>query len=414
VLLQLHGRHLRPLSAATNDPFICRISERQDLPDAARGRECLLLRSLPTGPIPAGFRAYLLHCKPADTDGLPPDCYALGEKLHHLQHGDVVRIESARAFINVLYRRTSSSNSLLVTERCDNYCIMCSQPPRTQDDSWIVDELRQVIPLMSPDTREIGITGGEPALLRDRLPELLELMKRHLPTTAVHILSNGRGFSDLAFARQLAEVRHADLMVGIPVYSDLPEEHDFVVQQRGAFSETIRGILNLKRVGLKVELRFVIQRETSGRLPEFAKFVARNLLFVDHVALMGLELMGFARTNLEAVWVDPLDYQPHLVEATRVLDRAGLRVSIYNHQLCVLDAALHRYARQSISDWKNAYAQECNNCDKRSECGGLFASSHVRMSRGIRGFQGGKEGSPRATSGPYLQSAEPHHQELPS
>ena len=95
-------------------------------------------------------------------------------------------------------------------------------------------------------------------------------------------------------------------MFGIPLYSDLPEEHDYVVQARGAFDETVRGILNLKRMGVRVALRFVVHAETFERLPKFAEFVARNLLFVDHIAIMGLEPTGFAKTNVDTLWVDPL------------------------------------------------------------------------------------------------------------
>ena len=102
---------------------------------------------------------------------------------------------------------------------------------------------------MRGDTQEIGITGGEPALLGETLAQLVALMKVTLPRTAVHILSNGRRFSGDALARAIAEVGHPDLMIGIPLYSDLPEEHDYVVQAKGAFDETIRGILNLKRRG---------------------------------------------------------------------------------------------------------------------------------------------------------------------
>lgn len=285
--------------------------------------------------------------------------------------------------MSALYRRSSPSNSLLVTERCGNYCVMCSQPPRPDDDSWILDELKEVIPLISPDTHEIGITGGEPALLGERLAVLLADLKRHLPQTAVHVLTNGRAFRDDGLARAVSRVGHPDLMLGIPVYSDLPEEHDFVVQARGAFSQTIRGILNLKRVGVRVEIRVVIHAGTYQRLPDFARFVARNLLFVDHVALMGLELMGFARTNVDSLWIDPLDYQAQLFEATQTLERAGLNVSLYNHQLCVLDERLHRFSRKSISDWKNTHFQECDACTKKSECGGFFASSTLRRSRGF-------------------------------
>jgi His-Xaa-Ser system radical SAM maturase HxsC len=322
---------------------------------------------------------------------VPPDTYLLGPEFHYLRNGDVVRIEPQRRTIQVLYRRASKHNSLLVTERCDNFCLMCSQPPKTADDSWLVEELIDVVSLISPETETIGITGGEPALLGNDLVRLLASMKASLPRTAVHVLSNGRRFSDDRLASSVADLRHPDLTFGIPLYSDLPEEHDYVVQANRAFDETIRGILNLKRRGIRVELRFVVHRETYARLAAFAAFVARNLLFVDHVAFMGLEITGFAKTNLDALWVDPIEYAPDLRRAVQTLARSNVRCSIYNVPLCVLPSDLHRFARRSISDWKNRYFDECTACTRKNDCAGFFASSHLRRSTGIAPF---RDGSP--------------------
>jgi His-Xaa-Ser system radical SAM maturase HxsC len=381
MLIKLGGRGLRALGEVSDLPFLGRISTH-----AARSGPTEIWRAQPGDAVlPAGFRAYLIPAAMAQSlaASIPCDSYVLGDDFAYLGDGDVVRIEPARAAIHAIYRRHSQTNSLLVTERCNNYCVMCSQPPKQHDDSWIVDDLMQAIPLMSPDTAELGITGGEPTLLGPRLVELVQQLGRHLPATAIHVLSNGRAFATGGLAQALAQLRHPDLMIGIPLYAEVSEIHDYVVQARGAFDETIRGILQLKRHGVRVELRFVIHADTYEGLPAFARFVARNLLFVDHVALMGLELMGFARTNLDGIWVDPLDYQRPLSEAVAALDRAGLRVSIYNTQLCVLAPELHRFARASISDWKNTYLEECGECALRPRCGGFFASSALRRSRGI-------------------------------
>ncbi|NOK17568.1 His-Xaa-Ser system radical SAM maturase HxsC [Corallococcus carmarthensis] len=371
---------LRPLSRASTHPFLGRIREGAlSTPDGGVP-EILLVRE-PQGGLPPGFRAYLLGTPASDVN--VPDAYVLPPGFLPLAEGDVVRVEPSSGRLNALYRRASPSNSLLVTERCDNYCLMCSQPPRTHDDSWLLEELMELIPLISPETHELGITGGEPGLLGEGLLRLVEQLKTHLPATAVHMLSNGRSFAEEGFAQRLGRLRHPDLMVGIPLYSDLPEEHDHVVQARGAYDETLRGILNLKRAGVRVELRVVIHAFTHERLPELARFIARNLLFVDHVALMGLELMGFAKTNLPKLWVDPLDYQEPLRAAVRILDRAGVNTSLYNHPLCVLPTDLHPFARKSISDWKNVYFRECEGCALREACGGFFASSALKRSRGI-------------------------------
>jgi His-Xaa-Ser system radical SAM maturase HxsC len=202
---------------------------------------------------------------------------------------------------------------------------MCSQPPRKVQDDWIVDDIAQAIPLIDSATKEIGFTGVEPTLLGERFFDLLRLAKNYLPNTAVHVLSNGPSFADPSVAARYARVDHPDLMVGIPLYSDLSTIHDYVVQADGAYDETIRGILNLKRFGQRVEIRVVVHQQTFKRLPRLAEFLARNLIFVDHVTFMGLEITGFTRANLDILWIDPVDYQTELRDAVLLLDSYGIQ-----------------------------------------------------------------------------------------
>jgi hypothetical protein len=101
---------------------------------------------------------------------------------------------------------------------------MCSQPPKDVDDSNAVREHLRLIELMSPDTAEIGITGGEPTLLKDGLLTVIGRCKELLPSAALHVLSNGRLFYYSSYARHVAEIEHPDLMFGIPLYSDIDSE----------------------------------------------------------------------------------------------------------------------------------------------------------------------------------------------
>jgi len=105
------------------------------------------------------------------------------------------------------------------------------------------------------------------------------------------------------------------------------------------------------------------------------EFIYRNLPFAAHVALMGLAITGFTKPNLKILWIDPHDYQDVLARAVEYLAVRGMRVSIYNHQLCVLRPHLWKYARKSISDWKNMYLPACQQCAALERCGGLFKSA---------------------------------------
>src|SRR4029453_139221 len=116
-------------------------------------------------------------------------------------------------------------------------------------------------------------------------------------------------------------------------------------------------------------------RQTIPRLNQLAYYLFRNFPFVAHVALMGLEPIGFARGNWELLWIDPIDYIETLEEATYFLANRGIPVSIYNLPLFLLPKSLWVFAKRSISDWKNMFIEPCRQCAGRERCCGLFASA---------------------------------------
>ena len=373
-MLKLAGKIIHIENGLNNNSQIFSVSTNPLLPSVLKVQKAYLVNDTN---VPAGFAHYLVFSSRSDlVDSLPENSnYSLlGEEFSYLDHDDIIKLSSDKLNIKVLFRASSPHNGILVTEQCNHYCLMCSQPPKNIDDSWILNEIEEMIPLIPKETGEIGFTGGEPTLYGERFLSILNLTKSYLPRTAIHILSNGRAFKDRSFAEKYASINHHDMMVGIQIYSDDPTQHDYVVQAKGAFDETIQGILNLKRLHQKVEVRVVIHKQTIDRLESLCEFLVRNLLFVDHVALMGLEMMGFTRANLDKLWIDPYDYKDKLSNAVSTLAKAGMNVSVYNHQLCLVNRDILPYYRKSISDWKNEYADECKGCTKIDSCGGFFAS----------------------------------------
>jgi hypothetical protein len=90
---------------------------------------------------------------------------------------------------------------------------------------------------------------------------------------------------------------------------------------------------------------------------------------------MGLETTGFAVSNLAELWIDPVEYGRELAESANFLAHRGIRVSVYNHQLCVVPREIWSFCRSSISDWKNDYLPACGDCAVRNRCGGFFSSA---------------------------------------
>lgn len=304
---------------------------------------------------------------------MPADRFALsilGEAAV-AQPGDVVEIQPERGKIATRYRRGSNGNVLFATERCNSFCLMCSQPPRPIQDDWRVAQLCELVDLIDGDEPSLAISGGEPTLLDGGLEQVIRHCAARLPRTHVHVLSNGRRFGDDFPAAPFRDC-HPSLSWGIPLYGDVASLHDYVVQSRGAFAQTLRGLYALQAAGQRIELRIVLVKPVVERLPEIARFIYRNLPFVEHVALMGTEPIGFALANHDALWMDPADAAPQLESAIRMLAARGLNVSLYNLPLCLLLRPLWPFARRSISDWKQQYLDACEGCVVRQDCSGVF------------------------------------------
>lgn len=388
-MLQLRTSKLRITSPAslieTGRRRILRVTRNENRPKALRHNELLITDC---ESLPSGFAAYgTFRASLTDAHSTQYPIIYLPEELSYLEPGDILAIDATSGGLFVLYRRNSKHNSLLMTEQCNHYCLMCSQPPKRIDDSWLIEEIKDAIPLISPETEQIGITGGEPTLLEHQFITVIKHLKSYLPHTAVHILSNGRKFSDEVFTRTYTGIGHPNSIIGIPLYSDISDIHDYIVQSDGAYDETIRGVLNLKKLGNKVELRVVIHRQNYDRLPHLAEFISRNLMMVDHVALMGLEITGFTRANMPILWIDPWQYRKELEIAVDIFSNNRMNISIYNHPLCILPKSVWSFARKSISDWKNEYLEVCNSCTQREQCGGFFASAVYKKSEHIKAFQ---------------------------
>lgn len=376
------------------DAFVARITTHSDRPEVLRESEVLALKNgSDKAPDLTGFKG-LLTCgewdcgTPLRSESELPAVprIVIPERLAHLEDGDIIEVAPRTGRISVLFRKASTSNTILFTEACNNYCLMCAQPPINSRPYCSFDTWKKAIPLVPKDTLELGISGGEPTLFPDELLAMVRTCRNHLPNTALHLLTNGRMFAYLSYAEALAAIHHPDLMLGVPLYSDLDYEHDHIVQSQSAFEQAIKGILNLARVGIRVEIRIVVHRLNVGRLASLAEFICRNLPFAEHVALMGLEPVGFAKLHIADLWMDPFDYKDTLTQAVQVLTRNRMNVSVFNHQLCTIDRDIWRFARRSISDWKLEYLSECDSCTVRRQCCGFFSSSIQTHSSHIQGI----------------------------
>ena len=189
--------------------------------------------------------------------------YLSVNEISTFNEGDVISVNDKGEII-FLYEINSPHNAIMATEKCNHRCIMCPQPPVVQEKDR-TDFNINLIPLFDKSTKEIGITGGEPTLIGDKLFTLILRIKKTLPKAGISLLSNGVRFADKSYALKLAQCQHRDLQIDIPLFSDIPDEHNRIVGAK-TFYKTVQGLYNLALFKQKIGIRIVIHWKSPVRV----------------------------------------------------------------------------------------------------------------------------------------------------
>lgn len=303
-----------------------------------------------------------------------------GIDIAEINDGDILRLEDDGS-IHKLWEPGKRGNCLFMTSSCDCGCLMCPQP---QDD-WGPNHFREAWKILNllkgsrPDT--LCLTGGEPTLNRSGFLKIWRRIAKWFPDSQLDILTNGKAFADRDFVGEIAAIGNRNARFCVSLHGDTPALHDRISGRQGNFKATCNGIYNLWNKRQRIEIRTVITRLNYMRLRGIAEFFFNYLPFAEHYAFMGLEYHGKALENAALIGIDPAEYSVELHEAVSFLNRTGLSVSVYNVPLCMCDARDRKFARQSISDWKNFFPDNCGQCAAKGDCCGFFGTSgHLPLS----------------------------------
>ncbi|MBX5213963.1 His-Xaa-Ser system radical SAM maturase HxsC [Rhizobium sp. NLR10a] len=294
---------------------------------------------------------------------------------------DVIVVLPGQTSARRLIRADSQHNTFLITEQCDQLCLMCSQPPK-KNHVDLFAELETAASL-APANAYIGLSGGEPLLHKDKLFAMLLSLSKVRPDLKFHILSNGQHLDEVDIAK-LQEIGVERILWGIPLYAADAQLHDAIVKKAGAYDRLLQSFAILFEAGAAIELRTVVMQQNYWKLPALAGFVATALPFVERWAIMQLENIGFGRMNWDMSFKDTsLDFS-NVARAINIATAGDVPVQLYNFPLCSVPARYRHLAAASISDWKNRQEPFCIDCSARQRCGGFFEWYDHR--KGFRGL----------------------------
>src|SRR5207245_4033214 len=133
-MFKLHG-NLPVLNSSTRDSYLATVTTNANLPLVLKKNRALLMQP---NQDPKGYKAVLTKEQGSKVIDADSDVFQISDDYDYLTEGDIIRLDPSSGSFNSLYRRNSPHNTILLTEQCNHYCLMCSQPPKDVDDSWLL------------------------------------------------------------------------------------------------------------------------------------------------------------------------------------------------------------------------------------------------------------------------------------
>ena len=254
------------------------------------------------------------------------------------------------------------------THRCNNCCVMCPAimpPPGHLRDMDTGEIMKHIDSLKDPEV--IIFTGGEPTIRRDIFPIMTHARKK-FPSKEIKLITNGRILSYPEFAERAGRLKIA---VITELHGPDAGRHDRITGVPGSFNQTVEGIRNSLKCGIKTELRIVVHRMNHEDVEQIATLAYG--LGIESVVFFPIDIRGNAYLNRKKVMIENSEILPYIERAADFLAERGIDVELYHLPLCILKPRYRKFARGVTAPLMRIHFDEkCEKCRRKSECSGLW------------------------------------------
>ena len=303
-----------------------------------------------------------------DLDGL--------EQLRLWNNYDVVEIWE-NGILNRRYNDKSNDNYFFMTGACNSNCVMCPSPEATRRNvpDTNIDDFMELARHIPSDAPHLTITGGEPFLVGECIFPFIRYLKENLPCTEFLFLTNGRVFAIDKFVNQFVESIPYNSTVAIPIHGSCDSIHDSITRADGSFKQTVRGIKQLLRNGIRIEIRLVVSKLNISDFDRIAELIISQFPGIAYVSVIAMEMTGNARKNKEQVWISYKESFDLISDSIQRMVKNGIDVRLYNFPICTVQKSFWTLCEKSISENKVRFAESCVECKYKAACGGVFAGT---------------------------------------
>ena len=254
--------------------------------------------------------------------------------------------------------------------RCNNCCIMCPgimPPPEKAKDAGTEEMMGYIDSLGDPGI--ISFTGGEPTVNKE-LPRILRHARDRHPSAEIVLLTNGRLFSYPGYSEEMSKLGISKIITEI--HGSSAGKHDAITRAPGSFEQTMSGIRNLVERGMNLEIRIVAHKMNYTDIPDIAKLLS-GVKGIGRAVIFPIDIRGNAYMNRENVMISNREILPYVENAVDLLTAKGIGVKLFHLPLCILKPSYRKFsAGVTAPPIRIYFGEECEGCECRGECPGLW------------------------------------------
>lgn len=277
--------------------------------------------------------------------------------------------------------------SIHLTDLCNNKCIFCIVDSPAQKTNKVSKE--RIFSFLE-EYRDQGYTavnlhGGESTTRTDFFEILQKIKECRYPR--IILQTNGRRLSKMEYAEKVVELGVTKFVVSI--HGSTSEIHDGITQTAGSLKHAVKGIKNMKALGIHVRTNSVMSKLNDRDFPDIMRLLLK--LNVDHINISAIHTAGAAFKHFHQVVPKYVDIFPYLEEAGGLVSAAGVTLTLEGFPLCMIPG-MEKY----IIPWENQkfkmlfrdivlsdyesymdntmriHGEPCAGCRQKTVCGGVY------------------------------------------
>jgi organic radical activating enzyme len=274
----------------------------------------------------------------------------------------------------MIYKRVDIKTGFL----CNNNCLFCVQANNKLKGNRSFEDIKKDLTDSKKRCEGIVLTGGEVTIRKDFI-QIVEFAKE-LGYTNIQIQTNGRMFSSMDFCKKVINAGATEISPALHGYCK--EQHNYLTQTEGAFNETVKGIINMKKLGARILTNTVIVKSNYRSLDKIAHLLVK--LKVDQFQFAFVHAMGNAWSNYDSIVPRMSLVMPSVFKGLDIGINASVRVMTEAIPYCLMKGYEKFLAEKNTDLKKNINSfflkskkEYCNNCFWIKKCDGKWKDDYV-------------------------------------